>query len=266
MKVSEYAAMQIAAFATSAEYKNGLSGPQMVDFFNRFGFEDVYSSEFGLPKLFRNQDFNTTRKNYMANRLHHLREDMARGCMSSILEGAADRQAAIDKFNSVFKSSGYHAVEENGSITILGGIIDSTTPIVNTAHFAAIEQEVLRALDEAKLMIWIAMAWFTNDSIYQKLLQKKAEGVKVILLIFNDGVNRQHGVDLSPFDHKLVRGSRGGIMHNKFAVVDNQFVITGSYNWSTNAETRNDENVTILRDTKRATEYSLEFKRLYTGV
>jgi phosphatidylserine/phosphatidylglycerophosphate/cardiolipin synthase-like enzyme len=52
------------------------------------------------------------------------------------------------------------------------------------------------------------------------------------------------------------------LMHNKFCVIDNQKVLTGSYNCSNNAETKNDENVTILNDPDQATKYTLEFKRL----
>ena len=51
-------------------------------------------------------------------------------------------------------------------------------------------------------------------------------------------------------------------MHNKFCVIDNQLIVTGSYNWTNNAESQNDENVTIMKDPESATNYSLEFKKL----
>ncbi len=40
--------------------------------------------------------------------------------------------------------------------------------------------------------------------------------------------------------------------------------ITGSYNWSDNAEFKNDENVTVEHAPKQATKYSVEYKRLTT--
>jgi phosphatidylserine/phosphatidylglycerophosphate/cardiolipin synthase-like enzyme len=52
-------------------------------------------------------------------------------------------------------------------------------------------------------------------------------------------------------------------MHNKFCVIDNQKVITGSYNWSKNAENKNDENVAVVYDNDFASDYSVEFKRLF---
>ena len=107
------------------------------------------------------------------------------------------------------------------------------------------------------------MAWFTSDVLRDKLLQKQAEGVTVRLVIYNDGVNAKHGVDLTGLNHKMVRGQRGGLMHNKFCVIDNQVVITGSYNWSSNAEYKNDENVAVQFDPNQATRYSLEFRKLF---
>ena len=53
-------------------------------------------------------------------------------------------------------------------------------------------------------------------------------------------------------------------MHDKFCVIDNQVVITGSYNWTTNAEFKNDENITVQKDPEQATIYTLEYKRLTT--
>lgn len=59
-----------------------------------------------------------------------------------------------------------------------------------------------------------------------------------------------------------IRSQRGGIMHDKFCIIDNQVVITGSYNWSDNAEFRNEENIAVLENAKLATEYSVKFREL----
>lgn len=79
---------------------------------------------------------------------------------------------------------------------------------------------------------------------------------------FDDPTNRRHRPDLGEITLYPLRAQRGGTMHDKFCVIDNQRVITGSYNWSDNAEYRNDENISIQNDTESATRYSLEFRRL----
>ena len=70
---------------------------------------------------------------------------------------------------------------------------------------------------------------------------------------------------MSGLNSVKVRSDRGGIMHEKFCVIDNQIVISGSYNWTDNAELRNAEHINITEnDNELATKYSLEFNRLFS--
>ncbi len=58
-------------------------------------------------------------------------------------------------------------------------------------------------------------------------------------------------------------------MHHKFIVVDNfnasadPLVLLGSHNWSTSAETRNDENTLVIHDKTIADQYYQAFQNLY---
>ena len=52
-------------------------------------------------------------------------------------------------------------------------------------------------------------------------------------------------------------------MHNKVVLVDGRYVITGSLNFSTNAETSNDENVIIIDNPEIAARYMAEFDRVW---
>jgi phosphatidylserine/phosphatidylglycerophosphate/cardiolipin synthase-like enzyme len=52
-------------------------------------------------------------------------------------------------------------------------------------------------------------------------------------------------------------------MHHKVLLIDGEFVITGSYNFSNNAELRNDENTLILYNPDIAGMYQAEFERVY---
>jgi phosphatidylserine/phosphatidylglycerophosphate/cardiolipin synthase-like enzyme len=51
-------------------------------------------------------------------------------------------------------------------------------------------------------------------------------------------------------------------MHHKFMIVDGELVVTGSYNWSTAAEDRNDENFVVIRDKAVVDRFTQEFNRL----
>jgi len=52
-------------------------------------------------------------------------------------------------------------------------------------------------------------------------------------------------------------------MHHKYAVINGQTVITGSYNWSDAADRRNWENLLVIQDQEMADEYSADFKNLW---
>ena len=134
--------------------------------------------------------------------------------------------------------------------------------LVVEAKFTNIQSEIIKHIEQARVSILIAMAWFTDEVIKNVILNKKEQGLRIEIITYRDGVNKLHGVDLLELDHSKIRGTRGGTMHDKFCIIDNQIVITGSYNWSSNAENRNDENITIIRDNLASTDFSVEFRRL----
>ena len=55
-------------------------------------------------------------------------------------------------------------------------------------------------------------------------------------------------------------------MHHKVILIDGETVITGSYNFSKNAETSNDENILILKNREIAGAFLREFRRCWTGI
>jgi phosphatidylserine/phosphatidylglycerophosphate/cardiolipin synthase-like enzyme len=57
-------------------------------------------------------------------------------------------------------------------------------------------------------------------------------------------------------------GNRYG-MHHKVIIIDGRIVVTGSYNFSNNAKTRNDENTLIIHDPEIAEFYREEFARVW---
>ncbi|HRL12927.1 MAG TPA: phospholipase D-like domain-containing protein, partial [Aggregatilineales bacterium] len=51
-------------------------------------------------------------------------------------------------------------------------------------------------------------------------------------------------------------------MHHKVFIVDDTHVITGSFNFSANAITSNDENLVIIHDPELARQYIAEYERV----
>lgn len=144
------------------------------------------------------------------------------------------------------------------------GVTEVKTEIILQVDFQNIEQKILDALDEAQATIDVCVAWFTNTTLQKKLLEKLKEGCKVRVMIDSNYTNQKHGVDLTPFEYKAVNAERKGIMHRKFCVIDNNVLIHGSYNWTTNAETKNDEEISVHKNNvKMASQYTKEFNRIW---
>lgn len=143
------------------------------------------------------------------------------------------------------------------------GILVDRKPVRNDAYFNDIADKIIKELNKARVSIHVCVAWFTNQSIADKLVEKHKQGIDVKVIFYNDHTNSKFGVNIEGIPFKAVRGSRGGLMHNKYCIIDNQIVITGSYNWSENAENKNDENAAVMYDYDRASDYSVEFRKMF---
>jgi phosphatidylserine/phosphatidylglycerophosphate/cardiolipin synthase-like enzyme len=263
MKISHFAIKELAPFVTGDGFAPKRTGPQLVKLFNKYGARDVYDN-LGLPDLGKTNGQRPSRTQYVEGKLLGLSgKHEVRDVITHVANELEHKQVAIPKLNEILKPEGYNLVEVEGKLVVQGGVIDRSTPVVNEAHFQDIQNRILAALDKARVSIRVVMAWFTNETLLKQLVEKSKQGIDLQVAIYDDGVNKKHGVDLSQLPHKLIkRGIRGGLMHDKFCVIDNQVVITGSYNWTDNAEFRNDENVTVERDPEQATRFSEEFRRL----
>lgn len=120
------------------------------------------------------------------------------------------------------------------------------------AHFEKIRNEILNEIDLANNEILVAVYWFTNLELFEKLISKIENGIKVQLIVHNDYINnRETGL---PFQKLIDKGGEFYFsdnfnpMHNKFCVIDNRTLINGSYNWTYYAENRNRENILIIKD------------------
>lgn len=124
------------------------------------------------------------------------------------------------------------------------------------AHFKNIHIEIINLIETAQTDIKICVAWFTDFDIYSKIVAKQKQGVNVDVVIANHIFNKKSRVDFKEFlKHNgkvsyignINDGSQDKFMHNKFCIIDNSTIVTGSYNWSFKARS-NDENVLIIKN------------------
>lgn len=127
-----------------------------------------------------------------------------------------------------------------------------------------IEQVILEHFGKAGKSITIVVAWFTNKRIISKLIElKKFRNLDIQILVDNNEVNQKYFFDLhlSDLEASGIEVKRQHISkfnHNKFAVIDNETFITGSYNY-TNKANQNFENIVIKTDIRIAGFYTRIF-------
>lgn len=130
------------------------------------------------------------------------------------------------------------------------------------------ESIIIENIDKAKESINIAMYTFTDSDIAYAIVKAKNKGVDVKIYLDKQEVNAQYSKSrffVNEGIEKIRISSNNYIMHNKFAVIDNKIVITGSYNWTASAAERNDENLLVIDDEKIVKQYHDYFYDLWNN-
>jgi len=154
-------------------------------------------------------------------------------------------------------------------------------PFERTSN-GAIDQALKGAKQQIDFMLFV----FAEPTLGNLLEKKQAQGVKIRGLVdagfaytayattldmwgflstqdCASGNGRPWAKPLSTVG--IARIARGDKLHHKSAVIDRQTSITGSHNWSINANRTNDETLLIIRHPTVAAHYDREFERLYEG-
>lgn len=142
----------------------------------------------------------------------------------------------------------------------------SPMQVVFTSEDPAIELAIIPIVNGATRNIRFLTFSFTDYPLADAMIQRAKSGVDVA------GVFERVGSDTDAAELKTLhcasipvrRDGNGGFMHNKVIVVDERYVITGSLNFSTNAEESNDENVLIIDNPDIAKLYMQDFERVWS--
>jgi phosphatidylserine/phosphatidylglycerophosphate/cardiolipin synthase-like enzyme len=127
-----------------------------------------------------------------------------------------------------------------------------------------INVHVVDAIAQAKSSVHFMAFSYTDDAIAAAMIEAHQRGVQV------EGVFERQNAKGTGAEYENLRDAgipvevdgNCYIMHHKTMIIDNRYVITGSYNFTKSAEQSNDENLLLIDSPALAAEYQAEYARI----
>jgi phosphatidylserine/phosphatidylglycerophosphate/cardiolipin synthase-like enzyme len=148
------------------------------------------------------------------------------------------------------------------------GLVESETEDIQV-YFSPedrCDEKVAGLINQAVQEVHIAVYSFNRYTIAEAVVEAHRRGVSVRVIVDADQAGNTprdeylegQGVPLLRIDYPGY-----GAMHHKFAVIDRRIVVTGSYNWTSNATMNNNENMAVLTSRNAAKRYNDEFEKIW---
>ena len=157
-------------------------------------------------------------------------------------------------------------------VIICGGIAKAQDKAVYPieAYFSPnghVADRIIKAIDISAFSIDLAIFDLTSLDIKSALERAKNRGVKIRIAADSRQAKGANSVVQSlideGFDIRIRHGNGRGIMHNKFCIFDKKLMVTGSYNWTYNAEHNNYENAMFIADPEAIKKYQQYFNNIW---
>ncbi len=128
-----------------------------------------------------------------------------------------------------------------------------------------VSSHVVERINQARQSIDFLAFSFTSDAIGDAMIARQKANVPV------RGIFEKRNATGIGSEYPRLRQAKADVisdgncytMHHKVIIIDQRIVITGSYNFTSRAESVNDENLLIIDDPAIATLYLDEFARVY---
>ncbi len=131
-----------------------------------------------------------------------------------------------------------------------------------------IQNRIIPLIKNAKKYIYIPVFVITEKSLVQELKNAYARGVDVKILTDATGAANKYSPvnDMRKSGLKVKVENRAGKMHSKSIVIDDEYLVVGSMNFSKSGENYNDENIVVIQDKKIPAVYRKHFMHLWNSI
>lgn len=117
---------------------------------------------------------------------------------------------------------------------------------------------IVSNINNAKHSVFVQAYGFTSKKIINALVQAKNRGIQVEIILDRSNFHKKEYNILKLLQDNQIQVYQdkvAGISHNKVMIIDNHTVITGSFNFTENADKRNAENVVVITNDDIANSY-----------
>lgn len=124
-------------------------------------------------------------------------------------------------------------------------------------------EAIVNEIRHAKSEIYVQAYSFTSVPIAKALVDAHKRGIKVEVILDKSQKRERYteATFLTNAGIPTYIDSIHAIAHNKIMVIDKEFVITGSFNFTKAAEEKNAENLLILKSKELASQYLMNWTK-----
>lgn len=133
---------------------------------------------------------------------------------------------------------------------VLAAEYSAASEYIHVAIFTFTDTEIASSLKDAARKVPVQVCADEEQTLYSK----GTSNLQTALL---------EDLESAGVEVRLGTGKDGGILHDKFSIIDERLVFTGSFNYTLSAVERNQENLVLLNDPRIATDYELQFQQIW---
>ena len=117
--------------------------------------------------------------------------------------------------------------------------------------------KIIEEISGAKQQILVQAYYFTDLDIAHALVLASTRGVVVRVILDKTQLKHKAAVTdyLKQNGIEILIDKKPVIAHNKIIIIDDSVVITGSYNYTYSAKSKNAENLLVIRDAELTSKY-----------
>lgn len=182
-----------------------------------------------------------------------------------VLQSKALAQTYIDEFEEMFSRRKFGPASPHTNTRAQLVRLGDTVIEPCFAPEDGCAARIVDVLRDARQSIRFMAFSFSHDAIGSAVLQQARAGVSVQGVFETTGSDTAHSeFGLMQREHvDVLQDGNPYILHHKVFIIDDAIVVAGSFNFSNNADTSNDENLLIIYNRAIAAAFLQEFNRVY---